>query len=412
MTVFRYTAMDAYGKRRRGHCSASSEQALEQQLRGQGLDLLTSSAQGQAVFSGVPWLAQKPAKLDQKTLTVFCLQLAQLCQAGVPILQALSELAQADAQHATAQVLQQLYDDVEAGKLLSQAMQLQQGAFPPWVAHLVAAAEYSGRLPDILEQVASTLQWQTEMKSQLLQGLLYPMLLALVVLAAATMMLTVLVPQMVSFLQSMGQSLPWTTRTLLALSAFTRKYALWVLLGLGVFGLLLRAWLRASTHRLMQWQRFCSACPVMGKLLHLWVLGSLCRMLALLYQSGVPLMQALSLCQPMMPWAIAQHALQTVEQQLQSGQTLADSFAHNPDCFPPLLVRMVRTGEQTGGLDRCLWQLADWYMREVQTRLQWLLRMLEPLMTLILGMLLLFLMVAVIMPVYDSFNQMGQPYAH
>lgn len=410
MTLYRYTALDALGKRRRGTAQASSEAVLEKQLRTQGLDLLTVRPAAPAWYIGLPRRApgqNAVPKHKMQVLNLFCLQLAQLSQAGVPILQALSELATAEVVPATAQVLHTLHNEVESGKLLSQAMQAQTAMFPPWVVHLIAAAEYSGRLPEILEQIAQTLQWQMQMRAQLLQGLLYPCLLALVVLAAAIAMLTVLVPQMASFLQSMGQTLPWTTRLLLGLSEWVKTDALWVIALLAVIGLFTRHWLRTSSQRLMQWQRWCCACPLVGKLLQRWLLGTLCRMLALLYQSGVPLMQALTLCQPMLPLALARAALQQVEQHLQAGHTLADSFARS-DWFPPLFIRMVRTGEQSGGLDRSLWQLGDWYMREVQTQLQWMLRMLEPLLTVVLGLMLLFLMAAVILPVYDSFNS----YAH
>ena len=408
MTTYRYTALDQQGKRRRGVSQASNEQALATLLIQQGLDLLLAQEvdAGSRLFG---WRSGRTPGLTRPSLAMVCMQLAQLCEAGVPILQALSELAKADGSAAQTQILQTLHDDVASGKLLSQAMQAQVSAFPPWVVHLVAAAEYSGRLPEILQQIAQTLQWQLELRAQVLQGLLYPCLLALVVLAAATTMLTVLVPQMASFLQSLGQQLPWTTRALLALSDWLQHGAVWLFLILALLAVAVRYYLRSSQGRLLQWQRLCCNCPLLGKLLQLWLLSGLCRMLALLYQSGVPLMQALALCQPMLPLTLARHALQQVEQSLQAGHSLADSFAGS-GWFPPLLVRMLRTGEQSGGLDRSLWQLGDWYRRELETQLQWMLRLLEPLLTVLLGLMLLFLMIAVILPVYDSFNSLGQPY--
>ena len=408
MSTYRYTALDQHGKRHRGVSQASNEQALATLLMQQGLDLLLAREEGTGghLFG---WRIGRTPGLSRQSLAMVCMQLAQLCEAGVPILQALSELARADSSTAQAQTLQTLHDDVASGKLLSQAMQAQAAAFPPWVVHLVAAAEYSGRLPEILQQIAQTLQWQLELRTQVLQGLLYPCLLALVVLAAAVTMLTVLVPQMASFLQSLGQQLPWTTRALLALSEWMQHGAVWLLPILALLAIAVHYYLRSSQARLLQWQRLCCTCPLLGKLLQLWLLSGLCRMLALLYQSGVPLMQALALCQPMLPLTLARHALQQVEQALQAGHSLADSFAGS-GWFPPLLVRMVRTGEQSGGLDRSLWQLGDWYRRELETQLQWMLRLLEPLLTVLLGMMLLFLMIAVILPVYDSFNSLGQPY--
>lgn len=414
MTAYRYTALDAYGKRRRGVCQASDETALARQLAQQGLELLLAQAvnteQAYSRLFARHGRNHSPG-LKRAQLMMVCMQLAQLCEAGVPILHALSELANEDQASTQSQVLQQLQHAVASGQLLSQAMQAQTAAFPSWVVHLVAAAEYSGRLPEILRQIAHTLQWQQTLRAQLLQGLLYPCLLLVVVLAATVTMLTVLVPQMASFLQSMGQTLPWTTRALLGVSDWLTEGALWCLPSVAVCLAGLGWWLRTSPARLLQAQHLCCACPLLGKLLQWWLLSGLCRMLALLYQSGVPLMQALTLCENMLPLLLARRALQEVTQYVQAGHPLADSLA-KVGWFPALMVRMIRTGEQSGGLDHSLCQLGDWYTQALQTHLQWMLRMLEPLFTLLLGVLLLFLMMAVIMPVYDSFNTLGQPYGH
>lgn len=394
MTYYRYTAIDSDGRQQRGTLQAASEQALEATLQQQGLELLT-------VKIGQPAAWFQP-RIQAQHLILFCIQLEQLLQAGVPLLQALEELARQCEHHLMSEALRALHHELEAGKLLSQALHAQPQVFPALISHLVAAGEHTGQLPEIFGHLAQTLQWQAGLMAQTRRGLTYPALLCVMVCVAAGVMLTFLVPQMVGFLHSLGQELPWSTRMLLGLSDWVVAYGGAMVIVLIVLAAGLQLAIKRSPAWALYWDQMLLQLPVIGRLLHQLVLTRLCRFLGLMYQTGIPLLQALEWCQPLLHNRVMAKALNQVHQRVQAGEGLASSFAATGR-FPSLMIRMIRVGETTGALDRMLSQQASFYDREVQAQMQFLLRLLEPVLTVVLGLMLLFLMAAVMLPVYDSF---------
>ncbi|MDF0379356.1 type II secretion system F family protein [Methylophilus sp. YYY-1] len=395
MTSYRYTAIDKTGHLTRGYGTSDSEEALAASLQQQGLELLT-------VKLGEP-LRWRQSRVHPKMLIVFCVQLEQLLQAGLPLCQAIAVSAEQAEQAVMAEALRGLLRDLEAGKLLSQALQAQPKVFPALFYQLVNAGERTGQLPETFGQLKATLTWQFELSAQIKRGLSYPAVLCVMVMIAAYVMLTFLVPQMAGFLQSLGQALPWSTRCLLALSEGVMHYGAYlllaILLSLGSVTLIVRR----SEKWAYKWDSLMLRLPVFGRLLRAWVITRLCRFLGLMYQAGIPLLQALQWCQPLLTQRVMARALEDVSARVQAGESLTASFAATGQ-FPPLMLHLLKVGETTGGLDRMLFQLADYYDRDVQARIQSLLRMLEPALTISLGLMLLFLMAAVMLPVYDSFS--------
>lgn len=397
MTYYQYTAIDQLGRQQRGCMDVPSEQSLVECLQQQELELLTYKL-GQPLFRHQP-------RVNSAVLIVFCIQMEQLLQAGVPLLQAIAELAEQSEHKGLRAALRILYRDLEAGRLLSQAFQAQANIFPPLFGQLVDAGERTGQLSEIFGHLTRTLSWQAELLAQIRRGLTYPAVLCVMVAVAAYVMLTFLVPQMASFLQGLGQELPWSTRLLLTLSDGVMAYGGWLLLVMvllvGALILIVRHSLKAA----LLLDQCLLKIPVFGRLLHQLVLARLCRFLGLMYQTGIPLLQALEWCQPLLQQRVMALALAEVHQRVQAGESLTSSFKATLQ-FPPLMLRMLSVGETTGALDRMLLQLAAFYDREVQSQLQTLLRLLEPALTISLGLMLLFLMAAVMLPVYDSFSSL------
>ncbi len=375
MSSYRYKAIDSRGRQRRGTLHAASEQALELALQQQGLELLTVN-----IGQRTAWLQPR---IHTQHLILFCIQMEQLLQAGVPLLQALEELASQCEHRLMAEAIRALHHELEAGKLLSQALQAQPKVFPALICHLVAAGEHTGQLPEIFGHLSQTLQWQADLMAQTRRGLTYPALLCVMVCVAATVMLTF--------------------RLLLGLSDWVVAYGGVMVLFLIVLAVALRYTIKRSPAWSLYWDQLLLQLPVIGRLLHQLVLTRLCRFLGLMYQTGIPLLQALEWCQPLLHNRVMARALNQVHQRVQAGEGLASSFAATGR-FPSLLVRMIRVGETTGALDRMLSQQATFYDREVQAQMQSLLRLLEPVLTMVLGLMLLFLMAAVMLPVYDSFS--------
>ncbi len=394
---YQYLAIDADGQRHQGYLLAANEPSLAQQLQLQGLWLLRARPQATRHWR---------QRLPPTQLAFFCLQMQALLQAGVPLLQALAELGKHSEASALAEAIQRLHYLVESGRWLSQAVLLQPQVFPAVMGHLLAAGEHSGELPAMFGHLAETLQWQNELRGQLWQGLSYPLTLSVVVLAAAVVMLTSLVPQLSSFLGSLGQTLPWTTQTLLTTSALLRDFGGRLLLGVALLISTLCLLVNYSPKVALYYHRWLLAVPILGDLLRLWILTRLSRFLGLMYRTGIPILQALHLCQPIVNHREYSLRLQQVIAYTESGQRLASSF-RQAGAFPPLFIHMVEVGETTGALDIALAQLSRYFEQRLQFRLAWMLRMLEPALTVVMGLMLLFLMAAVVMPVYDSFSQMG-----
>lgn len=397
MTYYQYTAIDQLGRQQRGCMDVPSEQSLVECLQQQELELLTYKL-GQPLFRRQP-------RVNSAVLIVFCIQMEQLLQAGVPLLQAIAELAEQSEHKGLRAALRILYRDLEAGRLLSQAFQAQANIFPPLFGQLVDAGERTGQLSEIFGHLTRTLSWQAELLAQIRRGLTYPAVLCVMVAVAAYVMLTFLVPQMASFLQGLGQELPWSTRLLLTLSDGVMAYGGWLLLGMVLLVSALILIVRHSPKAALLLDQCLLKIPVFGRLLHQLVLARLCRFLGLMYQTGIPLLQALEWCQPLLQQRVMALALADVHQRVQAGESLTSSFKATLQ-FPPLMLRMLSVGETTGALDRMLLQLAAFYDREVQSQLQTLLRLLEPALTISLGLMLLFLMAAVMLPVYDSFSSL------
>lgn len=397
MTYYRYTAIDQLGRQQRGCMDVPSEQSLVECLHQQELELLTYKL-------GQPLFRRRP-RVNSAVLIVFCMQMEQLLQAGVPLLQAIAELAEQSEHKGLRAALRILYRDLEAGRLLSQAFQAQANIFPPLFGQLVDAGERTGQLSEIFGHLTRTLSWQAELLAQIRRGLTYPAVLCVMVAVAAYVMLTFLVPQMASFLQGLGQELPWSTRLLLTLSDGVMAYGGWLLLGTVLLVGALILIVRHSPKAALLLDQCLLKIPVFGRLLHQLVLARLCRFLGLMYQTGIPLLQALEWCQPLLQQRVMALALAEVHQRVQAGESLTSSFKATLQ-FPPLMLRMLSVGETTGALDRMLLQLAAFYDREVQSQLQTLLRLLEPALTISLGLMLLFLMAAVMLPVYDSFSSL------
>lgn len=395
MPLFDYHAVNHAGVSRRGWLPAADVSRLADQLEREGFALIQARPKRLAT--------RNHTQLQSAALIACCQQLSQLLTAGIPLVQAIEMLARESETARMAWVYMQLQQALEAGQPLSQAM-MRLNQFPAVVCHLVATGEHTGQLPEVLAHLAAVMHWQAQLVAQLKRGLIYPALLALMVGLAAVVMLTFLVPQMTGFLISLGQTLPWSTRLLIALSNGVIDYGWQMLSGLlALIGVLVWMVRRYPTVA-WWWHQRLLRLPVAGQLIQHLLLARLCRFLGLMYRAGIPLLEALALCQPMLPHPVLRHACEQVIQRIQSGRGLAQSFA-DAGVFPPFMLRMLALGETTGALDATLTQLSQVYDNALQTRLSTLLALFEPVLTMVLGGMLLLLMAAVMLPVYDSFSQ-------
>ncbi len=399
MATFNYKAIDKLGRAANGQMDALNEVDLEIRLSRMGLDLITYRLAKKA--SGL-FISQKVTNQD---LIMFCFQMEQLGSAGVPLLECLNDLREVNTNPNFQKVLGAITAEVEGGKLLSEALAEHPQVFNDVFVSLVHAGEQTGQLPTVFNNLFETIRWQDELMSQTKKLLAYPAFVAFVVLSAVAFLMSYLVPQMVSFLTNMGQELPWNTVLLIALSdAFVSYW--WLMLGVIVLALVLIAtFVNGSDAARYRFDMLKLNMPITGEILHRIIMARFARYFALMYQTGIPILEAIKICENIVGNRVIAGALNRAHAQVNAGDAMSESF-QNAGLFPPLVVRMIKIGESTGALDKSLLNISYFYDRDVNDAMQKMLKLIEPALTVVLGAILAFIMFSVLGPVYDSFSQL------
>jgi type IV pilus assembly protein PilC len=399
MPVFRYKAVDQTGKPAQGRMEAINDVDLELRLQRMGLDLITFdiARPHHHLFGG--------RKVSLQDLVMFCFQMEQLTRAGVPLLEGLIDLRDSTTNLHLREVIGSLVSEVEGGKQLSQAMASHPKVFGHVFVSLIHAGEQTGKLPEVFDNLASTLRWQDELVAQTKRLLAYPLFVLVVVLGAITFLMMYLVPQMVAFLRNMGQELPIETRILIWISdAFVHYW--WLMMTLPVLAVLgVSMAIRNNPAALYRFDYLKLHLPVTGEILQKIIMARFARYFALMYQTGIPILEAIRSCQDISSNRVVANALEHVWQQINAGDSMSESF-HNVGLFPPLVVRMIRVGESTGALDKSLLNISYFYDRDVREAVEKMLKMLEPALTVFLGILLALIMFSVLGPVYDTIGKL------
>ena len=303
------------------------------------------------------------------------------------------------------EVVAGLIESIEGGRNLSQAMGEFPEVFSEVFVSLVRSGEATGRLPEVLKSLTETLKWEDELGAQTKKLLLYPAFVGTAVAAVVFFLMIYLVPQMTGFIRNMGQDIPLQTQALVAVSAFFVNFW-WAVLAspfAAWFGI--RAAIRSSPSFAYRWDDFKLRVWVLGPILRKIILSRFAQSFAMMYGSGITVLDALRASEAIVGNRPLESALRTVGQQIAEGKNLTLAF-QDIGLFPPLVIRMLRIGENTGALDRSLLNIAYFYNREVRESIGKIQAMIEPLMTVVLGAILGWVMLAVLGPVYDSISKM------
>lgn len=393
MPAFQYFAVDRDGRRLRGRMDAVNEADLEQRLKRMGLDLVTSRVQPHP-----PALFGRP--VSRRDLINFCFQLEQITRSGIPLLDGVADLAATLDNRRFREVVAAVHEDMAGGRMLSDALASHPAVFDALFVSLIRAGEQTGNLPEVLANLAGTLKWQDELVGQTKRLLIYPTAVLIVVGAVIVFLMLYLVPELTSFLRTMRQELPWQTRALIALSDFVARYwPVLFLLPLAAGALFLVALRRSGSARLT-WDWLKLNLPLTGPILQKILLARFANFFALLYRSGITVLDAIAACEGIVANRYVAEGLRRAAQQISAGESLTESF-RNTGLFPPLVLRMIRIGETTGALDEALMNVTYFYNRDVRESVERALRLLEPALTVFLGLILAAILFAVLTPVYD-----------
>jgi type IV pilus assembly protein PilC len=399
MENFQYRAIDQAGKQVKGYMNARSITDLEARLHRMGLDLMIVKLTKRTGFNLIKH------KVSHRDLVLLCFQLEQLLTAGVPILEGLNDLTEATDNAAFKKVLAAVSASVEGGKTLSQAFAAHADIFDAVFIHMVGAGEQTGELSTVFNHLCQTLKWQDALFAQLKRLLTYPLFIFIVVMAAVGFLMIFLVPQLIKFMGTVGQAPPWNTKLLVFISAAFVHYW-WLMIALPTVVIsLLAVWMNRSEAARYTVDRIKLSLPILGEILNKMIMARFARYFALLYRTGIPILTAIKTCEDIVGNRVIARALHGIHDSIHAGNSMSESFKE-AGLFPSLVIRMISVGEQSGGLDQALMHVSYFYDRDVEERLQKMLTMLEPTLTVTLGLILLFIMAAVLGPVYETFSQM------
>lgn len=400
MSAFAYRAVAASGQLVRGQLAAASESELDALLLQTGLQLIDCRPlrRGRARAAG--------ARVSCRELINFCFHLGQAHKAGLPILEALRDLRDSTGNPAFRDVLASLALAVEGGRGLSEAMAGFPATFDRVFVSLVRAGEQSGELSAVLEQMTSSLKWQDELVAQTRRLTLYPAFVATVVLAVVAFLMAYVVPQMSEFLKNMGQDMPLHTRALVATSAFVTGY--WPLLVVlpVVLVIGLRLLVRRNARARLAFDRFKLRAWFVGPILEKIVMSRFITYFQIMYASGITVVEALKTSRELAGNAVVADALARAHGFVEQGNSLSSALAR-AELFPPLVLRMVKMGEDVGQLEQSLLNVTYFYNREVKESVERLQSMIEPAMTVVLGLVLGWVMLAVLGPIYDTIGRIA-----
>lgn len=396
MSAFHYRAVNLAGAEVSGTVEADTMRQARSHLRAQELFPLHVEA---AASSPAAPGGRRPPRLGRRALTLLTRQWATLLEAGIPLERALAALIEQSEDEATRRLLAVVRDELLAGHPLHAALGAFPGSFDRLYCALIAAGEQSGQLPGILLRLADHLERGGQLRQRLIQALVYPALVLLVALAVIAGLMGYVVPQVVAVFRNGHQALPWLTQALIALSDALRLTWPLLLGGALAGGIALRAgWRRPALRR--AWQARLLEAPVLGKLLRALDATRLAQTLAILSGSGVPLLDALRAGRAVLWLAPLQEALAEVADKVREGVPLHRALAQAGH-FPPLMVHLVASGEQSGRLDEMLDKAARQQGEEVSHRLTLAVSLFEPLMILGMGLAVLLIVLAILQPIIE-----------
>jgi type IV pilus assembly protein PilC len=344
----------------------------------------------------------RPGRVNLKQIAVFCRQFATMVNSGLPILRALSILADQTESRELEKVLVQSRTDVEQGSPLSAALAKHPKAFNNLFISMVKAGETGGVLDDVLLSLADQTEKEVELRRQVKSAMTYPIVVVALVILILSAMLLFVVPQFQTIYSNLGGILPLPTRILLSVSDAFRSHWYVFLLGAGVAGFLFRRYRRTDAGR----ARVDAAkikIPVFGPLFHKVALARFASTLGMLLRAGVPILQALDNVKETVNNRVIADAIDDVNSSVREGESIAKPLSKHK-VFPPMVVQMLAVGEETGAVDTMLDKVAQFYNNEVTAAVDALTSLIEPLLIAVIGGAVGAAVVALYMPMFNIIN--------
>jgi len=401
--VYKYIAYTAEKKVVEGRIDVASESLAEGALYRAGfLNILSL----EEVTPGMSLEKLIPSLFGIKTQDIIDTsnQLATLVQSGITIVTSLKLLEGQTRKASLKKIFRGLIEEIQGGTSLSQALGHYPQAFSSTYCQVIKASEQAGTLEIGLRQAAAYMEKRSQANQKVKRAMAYPAFVMLMAIAVSILLVTIALPPLINLFKSLGADLPWMTRLLITITNFFLDYNLYILAGLVAIGLIIVALFKRPSVKLAR-DSVLLKIPLIGAINIERSMELFCQTGSMLLQAGLRLPQVIDIVIQANRNQIIRRAFSNVRERLIQGEGLSQPMAENK-IFPPLLVEMVVVGEKTGTMDSTLATLADFYERKVDRKIDMLISMIEPVLTVIIGLVVIFIALSMITPLYSILRSM------
>lgn len=400
MPTYSYKALNARGGTVRGNMTALNEVELEEKLGKLGLDLLGFREKGE----------RRSGFLNRgvgiRELIIFCIHMEQLERAGVPIMDAITDLRDSTESLKLQELMAKIYESVRGGKMLSEALAEHPKIFSDVFTGLISAGERTGNMADAFGHLADHLKWQAEIRRKVKKATRYPIILILIMSGVISLMMLFVVPQLTDFLSAQGFELPFYSRALIFVSnGFVNFW--YLIFGIPIIGtIVLMTLYRMSDSVAYRIDSLILRAPFFGEVIRKIELARFCHFFAITFQSGIDVLECIQTSENVVHNRVMKEAIGFVRQSVAEGNTITSSLQISTQ-FPNLVIRMFKVGEDSGKMSESLENINFFYDREVNDSVDAMIELIQPVLTIVMGLLLFWVTAAVFGPLYDSFSKMN-----
>jgi type IV pilus assembly protein PilC len=398
MPEFLYIGVDKEGKKAEGKLEATDEGQVRVMLRGMGVRPTRINKAGALQRDLGSLLSRGGTSMSIEELVIFTRQLQVLISSGVPLVQSLEILGEQAARAGSRSMILAIKEKVSSGTYLWQALSEYPKAFPKLFISLIRAGESSGSMDVMLKRLTRYLEDNDRLQKLVKSALMYPAIVVSIGLLVVLVMLGYVIPKFESLLAGSGQELPGPTKFVIDLSHFIVDYFYAIAGGLGGGGYFGFTYFKSPEGRAFR-DRVLFRAPIFGNLMQKSGVARFSRTMTTLLGSGVALIDAIDICRSTIDNAVLEEAVGGIRSQVESGKSLG-SVVHGMSVFPKMAVHMISVGENTGALDRMLEKVADFYEAEVESMVNGLTKLIEPLILVFLGGSVGGLLIAMYLPIF------------
>lgn len=398
MPNYKYKAMNAKGERIEGIYAAESREAVMQMISSNNYYPLSV----EEIKDSVKIDLSSMQKVKTKDIAIFCRQFYTMLNAGSPINNAMHVLSTQLPNKKLREALSKAEDDIRKGSTLSEAMKSQSNIFPELLIKMVATGEVSGTLDSVMLRMSKHYEKENKINNKIKNAMIYPMVLAFVAIGVIVFILTFVMPMFVDMFKDSGVQLPLSTRIMLSISNGIKENGIFILIIIAIFVFVFRAYIKSDKGKLFS-SKFKLTCPVIKKLNQKIIVSRFTRTLSTVLSSGIPLVQALEVVNEVIGNKIVEQELNNITEKVVKGDGLSEPI-RDSRIFPLMLSSMIKIGEESGALDDILNKTADFYDDELENEINNMTALLEPIMIAVMGVIVGFLIISIIKPIFGMYN--------